>query len=204
MPQPFTATGGARIGWTNALIPLAQLSATPETLTISSDLLGTYSFTPDQVSSLERYVTIPVFGWGVQIRHCNSDYPERVIFWCLGHPAKILQGIRDSGFVPNASSPETPKRRGIPMRWSAILIAVAVWSVLYFFAIGRFGQFPPQPGPLTWSPLFFAFAFSIGALTWPGLQRILLMPGRNVSEITPFFRFLALISGILLVIALFS
>lgn len=106
MPHAFTTTGGARLGWINATWPLAQLSATPDKLTISIRLLGTYSFAPDQVSAITRYVMVPVLGWGIRIHHCNADCPHHVIFWCLGSPDTLLRGIRDSGFLPIASCPQ--------------------------------------------------------------------------------------------------
>src|SRR5687767_2880235 len=115
MLQPFTTTGGARVGWANATWPLARLWVTPDSLTISVRLLGTYSFTPEQVSAVERYTLIPVLGWGIQIRHCKADYPQQVIFWCLGTPEILLRGIRDAGFSPVASSSPVPQRRGLAM-----------------------------------------------------------------------------------------
>lgn len=130
MPHTFTTTGGARVGWTNATWPLAQLSATSDKLTISIRLLGTYSFAPDQVSVVERYVMIPVLGWGIRVHHCNPDCPKRVIFWCLGSPEAVLEGIQGSGFLPIASSSSFPERHGMAMRWSAIIIAVVVWNAL--------------------------------------------------------------------------
>jgi hypothetical protein len=199
MPNPYTTTGGARVGWTNATWPLAKLSATSDRLTVSICLLGTYSFTPDQVSVVEKYVMIPVLGWGIQIHHCNPDCPKRVIFWCLGSPDAILRGIRDSGFLPTASSSASPQHRGIAMRWSAIITAVAVWNALFFLDFGRFGGVPSQPGPLLLGPLIFAFALSVGTFNLPMLQGIVLKPGRSVGEIRPFLRLLAIVSGFLLV-----
>jgi len=196
----FTTTGGARLGWTNATWPLAQLSATPDRLTISIRLLDTYSFAPDQVSAVERYVMIPVLGWGVRIRHCNANCPQRVIFWCLGSPDRVLQGIRDSGFFPTAPRSALPQPRGIAMRWSAIIIAVAVWNALFFLDSGRSSRVPSHPGPLILAPLLFALALSVGTLTSPRLQRIILKPGRSVGEIKPFLRLLAFFSGFLLVV----
>jgi hypothetical protein len=200
MPQPFTITGGARVGWTNATWPLAKLSVSPDKLTISIGLLGTYSFAPDEVSAVERYVMIPVFGWGVRICHCKADCPQQVIFWCLGNPDGVLQGIRDSGFQPAASGSSSPQRRGIAMRWSAIIIAIVVWNALFVLNGGRSGQVPSHPSPLILAPLIFAFTLSIGTLKSSQLQRIILKPGRSVGEIRPFLRLLAFISGLLLVI----
>jgi hypothetical protein len=200
MPQSFTITGGARVGWTNASWPLAKLSASPDKLTISIALLGTYSFAPDEVSAVERYVMIPVLGWGVRICHCKVDCPQRVIFWCLGSPNTVLQGIRSAGFLPTATAPLSPQHRGIAMRWSAIIAAVIVWNALFFFNHIRSGQNPSQPGPIILAPLVFAFALSVGTLKLPQLQRIILKPGRSVGEIEPFLRLLAFVSGLLLII----
>lgn len=99
--ETFTKTGGARIGWTNATWPLAKLSVTANKLTIQVKLLGTYTFAPEQISSIERYTIIPVLGWGIRIRHNVADYPEKIIFWCLGNPSSVLDGIRDVGFPAN-------------------------------------------------------------------------------------------------------
>ncbi len=200
MPHTFTATGGARVGWTNATWPLAQLSATSDKLTISIRVLGTYNFAPDQVSAVERYVMIPVLGWGIRIHHCNADCPKRVIFWYLGNPDTVLRGIRDSGFLPVAPISASPYRRGIAMRWSAIIIAIAAWNALFFLGAGHTSGVPSHPGPLILAPLLFAFALSVGTLISPKLQRIILKPGRSVGEIRPFLRLLAFISGLLLVI----
>jgi hypothetical protein len=200
MTGPFRITGGARIGWTNATWPLAKLSATPDKLTISIGILGVYSFTPDQVLTVERYVRIPVLGWGIQIHHCNVDVPERVIFWCLGNPNKVLRGILDSGFVPIGSRSPSFQRRGMAMRWSAIIIAVAAWNALFLLGAGRSHGVPPHPGPFVLVPLLFAFALSVGALISPKIQGIILKPGRSVGEIKPFLRLLAFISGLMLII----
>jgi hypothetical protein len=200
MPPSFTTTGGARIGWTNATWPLAQLSATPDALTISVRLLGTYSFGPDQVAAVERYTLIPVLGWGIQIRHCRVDYPQCFIFWSLGSPDTVLRGIHAAGFVPTAPSSAVIQPRGFALRWSAIIIAVAVWNALFLLDFSRGSGTPPQLGLSALVALAFAFAFSIGTLRSPRLQHLVLKPGRSVNEIRPLLRLLAFVSGIVLVI----
>jgi len=165
MPHPFEITGGARLGWTNATWPFARLTAASDKLTISVRLLGTYSFAPEDVSAVERYVLIPVFGWGVRIHHRKTDCPQRVIFWCLGSPDKVLRGIRDSGFRAASSSPAAPQHRSIAMRWSAVIFAILVWNALFFLDFGRSRVVAPKPSPLILAPLIFAFAMSVGTLT---------------------------------------
>jgi hypothetical protein len=200
MPQFFTTTGGARIGWTNASWPLAKLSATPEKLTLSIRLLGTYSFASDQVSAIEKYVRIPVLASGIRIHHCNNDCPVRVIFWCLGNPDVVLKGIHDAGFLPSASSTSVHQYRGMAVRWSAIIIAIAVWNGLFFLNFGVNRAVPPRPNPLMLVPLIFALVASVGTLVSPELQRLVLKPGRSVGEIKPLLRLLAFVSGLLLMI----
>ncbi|HZR19774.1 MAG TPA: hypothetical protein VFE51_20985 [Verrucomicrobiae bacterium] len=114
MQQPFTITGGAQIGWVNASWPLARLSATSDQLAIKARVLGNYSFTPEQVSAVERYALIPFLAWGVRIRHQVPDYPRRIIFWCFNDPTTVLQGIRDAGFNPKGIERANVQGAGIP------------------------------------------------------------------------------------------
>jgi len=186
----------------NATHPFAQLSATKDALVISVRLLGTYSFRPEQVSAVERYTMIPVLGWGIRIRHCRPDYPQRVIFWCLGNPNSLLCGIRDAGFIPTAPSFAIPRGRGIPIRWSAILVAIAVWNALILLDVSRSSGLIPQPGPFCLLALLLAFVLSVGALRSSKLQQWILKPGRSINEIGAFLRLSAFTSGIMLIIIL--
>jgi hypothetical protein len=200
MSSPFTATGGARVGWMNASWPLAHLTATPERLAIWVFLSGTYEFAPSQVVAIERYVMIPVLGWGVRIVHCRADYPRQFVFWYLDSPESILQGIRDAGFLPVASAAEFPPRRGFPLRWSAILGAIVVWNGLFTIDYLRSHGDALQPGPFILLALFFAFALSVATLKSPKIQRCVLKPGRDIGEIRAVVGLLAFISGIMLVV----
>ena len=200
MQPSFTKTGGARIGWVNASWPLAQLSATHDKLTVTAWLLGRYTFSPEQVSTLERYVMIPVLAWGIRVRHCVPEYPQRIIFWSLGSPDVVLGGIRDTGFVPAASCSTVPLRQGVPVRWSAIIVTIIAWNALSMLSfLGRERSASP-PNGLMLVPLIAAFAFAVGALTLPTLQRLILKPGRSVGEIRPFLLLLTFVTGLLLVV----
>src|SRR5579872_6092973 len=130
MDQSFTKTGGAHVGGINASWPLARISATSDKLTLGVRILGTYTFTPEQVSAVERYVRFPVIAWGIRVRHHVPDYPQRIIFWSLAGPEPVLNGIRDSEFIPTALASTFPVRQGIPMRWSAIVAAIILWNGL--------------------------------------------------------------------------
>jgi hypothetical protein len=200
MQQPFTITGGAQIGWVNASWPLARLSATSDQLAIKARVLGNYSFTPQQVSAVERYALIPFLAWGVRIRHRVPDYPRRIIFWCLSDPTTVLQGIRDAGFTPTGSEPKDGRCAGIPVRWSAIIGAIAVWNLL--FTLPFIGQ-PRGVSPPGWRvlfPLYAVLALVFASLKFGTIQNLLLKPGRSVGEIKPFLRLLAFICGVLAII----
>ncbi len=199
MSVSFAITGGARVVWINATWPLAILSVGPERLTIAISVLGTYTFAPDEVSAIERYVMIPVLGSGIRIHHCKPDCPQRVIFWSSRNPEEIIQRIRDTGFAPSASMSVAALRRGIAMRWSAIIIAIVIWNLLFLVDGSLKPRDPSHPGPVALTPLIFAFALSVGTMRSRLLQHFILKPGRSVGEIKPFLRLLALISGILLV-----
>jgi hypothetical protein len=200
MQQPFIQSGGAQIGWVNASWPLARISAQSDRLVITVRLLGTYTFSPEQISTVERYVLVPVLAWGVRVRHRVPEYPQRVIFWCLGSPETVLGGIRDSGFVPTASGSAVPVRQGIPVRWSAIIASVLIWNALFMLPFAGYRHSNPAPDWLVLLPLCAVFALSVGTLTSRTLQRLILKPGRNVGEIQPFLRLLAFICGLLSVI----
>jgi hypothetical protein len=200
MAQSFDITGGARVGWMNATWPLAQLSATADSLRISVFLLGTYSFTPDQVSSIERYVMIPVLGWGIQVRHCVPEYPRKIIFWSLGSPERLLSGISGSGFQPAATPSTMDGSAGIPVRWSAIIVAVAVWNGLFLLDQTRSVRPHSSPGLYSCIALLLLYGLALGTLRLPVLQRFVLKPGRNVGEIGTALRFLAFISGFMLLV----
>ena len=198
MSDTFHVTGGARLGWLNSSWPLAKLAVSSEQLTISVLLLGQYNFRPDQVSKIERYVTIPFLGWGIQIHHHVADFPQRIIFWSFGNPDHILQGIREVGFSPTAA--EIPRPRGIAMRWSAIIMLLVLWNVpaLLIQALCPINhQLPPSFAFFLIVPFLI---FSIGTLKSPKLQRIILKPGRNIGEIRPFLRFLIFLLGMMMAI----
>jgi hypothetical protein len=200
MQSLFKKTGGARIGWINASWPLAQLSATQDKLTVKSFVLGEYTFTPEQVSMVERYVRIPVLAWGIRVRHCIPDYPQQIIFWSLGSPDEVIAGIQNTGFIPAGSSSTNPVRQGIPIKWSAIIAAIVIWNALFMLPLLGQAHTNSAPNGFIVMPLIAAFAFSIGVLRSPTLQRLVLKPDRHVGEIRPLLLLLSFISGLLFVV----
>jgi hypothetical protein len=195
----FRTTGGARIGWVNANWPLAQLTVTSGTIEVSGKLLGTYTFTPEQVVEIEPYGVVPLIGRGIKILHGRPDYPASVIFWCFGSAERLVARIRGAGFIPSCPVAAVPIRKGVPFRWSTVLLAIALWNAL--FLVERVVPWypPPSPGPFALAALALAFAFVSGVLRSARLQSVVLKPGRSLGEIRAFLLLLQLVTGLLLV-----
>jgi hypothetical protein len=209
MPDPsaaYTVTGGARIGLVNYTWPLAKLIATADRLTLSTTMfglfgMGTYSFSRDQVLSIERYGWIPLIGEGIRINHSVAEYPEKIVFWC--QPTSVLAGLAGIGFSPTHASSETPQRqfpRGFPLRWTPLIILVVIWNLLIGFEMVAHPTGVPSPGPLTLTALWIVFGVSIAAIRLPNVQTLLLKPGRSFEEVKPIFLLVATVSGIMAVV----
>ncbi len=198
--SPYTATGGARVGWLNSSWPLARLTATPERLVVAVFLSGKYEFAPQEVVAIERYTMIPILGWGVRIVHSRSDYPQNFVFWNLAGPEPVLRGIREAGFSPSAQAADVPARLGIPVRWSIIIGIVVVWNGLFLLGFNRSHGVNPVPGPFILLALFLVLTFSLATLWSPAVQKLVLKPGRQIGEIRGVVALFAVISGFMLVI----
>ncbi|MEO8608617.1 MAG: hypothetical protein ABI690_12080 [Chloroflexota bacterium] len=100
----FNRVGGVRIGRLNATFPLATLTCNRNELTINVMWLISikkYTFQPQQVISIAPYTSIPLIGWGIQIRHTVLDYNSFFVFWCLlRSPSKLAEQIQAIGFIP--------------------------------------------------------------------------------------------------------
>jgi hypothetical protein len=193
-------TGGGMAGWVNATWPLATLQVTSERLVLRFALLGTYEFSPEQVIEIRPLTWIPVLGWGVRIVHVLRDRPGLLIFWCLGRPSRLVERIRAVGFVPAAPSGATLEGRGIPVRWTAIVGAVALWNALFLLDGKPSAHGPFGPGRFACVAILLVFIVSTRASRSSLLQRVLLRPGRDVQEIAPGLRLTRLVAGILLVL----
>jgi len=102
MVTDLQIVGGVRAGWWRASWPFATLSVSASKLSISAVLIGSYSFSPDEVVALEACGRIPIIGRGVRIVHSRPDYPARVTFSCFWAPERLIESILHAGFVPRA------------------------------------------------------------------------------------------------------
>lgn len=144
----------------NATWPFATLKATNESLTLNATILGNYTFSSKQIQRIEKIVHIPILGWGIRLYHNVPNYPEKIIFWCLGNPQKIIDKIQEIEFSPSGET-EAATRRGYPVRWQAIVGIVAVWNILFFFDQGFSLNSLEQPGRYSLLALVLLFTGSI-------------------------------------------
>ena len=202
----YTVTGGARIGLVNYTWPLAKLIATADRLTVSTTMfglfgMGTYSFSRDQVLSIERYGWIPLIGEGIRINHSVADYPEKIVFWC--QPTSVLAGLAGIGFSLAHATSEMPQRqspRGFPLRWTPLIVLAVIWNLLIGFEMVAHPTGTPSPGPLSLTALWIVFGVSIAAICFPNVQTLLLKPGRRFEEVKPIFLLVATVTGIMALI----
>ncbi len=92
-------TGGSKVGWVKESSPNAKLRVTKDHLQISAPVVGTISFTRDDIVSIEPYGFIPIFAKGIKIRHRVANYRSKVIFYTQTDPKIVVDQIRQLGFL---------------------------------------------------------------------------------------------------------
>jgi hypothetical protein len=75
-------TGGARLDWMNATMPLATLSGDGKALCLSC-FGQEYVFLRSNIESLSKYRSI--FSIGLRIQHTVPTYPQFVVFWVCSY-----------------------------------------------------------------------------------------------------------------------
>jgi hypothetical protein len=186
--------GGSHVGWVNVGLPLAKLTCSRERLTLSS--LGTCEFTPEQVVSFGTYGSIPLLANGLSIEHNRLDYPRRVVFWCVGSRDRVLEEIRQIGFVPRGVAVERP--RGMPFRWSFIIAFVLLWNLGFVLSNGTIlpaRDAPMFPGPVPVSGFALAFVLATAIKLSSRVQRLVLAPGHAVAEVRNILSLVQFISA---------
>jgi hypothetical protein len=185
--------GGARIGWVNASWPFARLTVSSERLALAS--LGTYEFNPSQVVSIEPYGSIPLLASGIRINHNRADYPEKIIFWCMGNRDKVLTELGHYAFSPNGRP--TERASGFPIRWSVVVAVIALWNVLFMLDWPAQRQ-SREPWSFALLALLALFGLATAIRASPRVQRIVLREGHQVGEITAFIgHLLQIVAGLL-------
>jgi len=192
-----TFKGGARFGHANATWPLATLTVDEEAVVIEASVVGSQRFRPEEVVEVKVVRWLPLIAQGVQVIHTRDDAPERIIFWTLRSPAKVLEGIRSTGFEGTASAADLPPPIGFPFRWPFAIGFVLVWNALFLF------DRPWEPerigGPGMFVALALLFLLSVGVRFLAPLQRIALSSPRALESIRPLLNITTLVSLVLLI-----
>ncbi len=182
----------------NATWPFAVLFVHEEVLTVSVAVLGRYTFRRDQIVAIEPYTVIPVLGWGVRIEHTVAEYPKHIVFGCLGPPRWLINRIHGTGFIPEAQPDETLTTRGMAVRWQALVLSIGLYCALLSLDWLRSPE--EHPGSLSFLAVSLLFLGTTGMRCSLSLQKLVLKPGRTVSEIKHWLALLAAISGALCLI----
>lgn len=215
--SPFKLTGGARIGWANATWPLATLSVTNERLDLDVSLIGNFSFTPDQIISIEAYSSFPLIGQGIKINHTVSNYKEKIIFWSFRNPEEIIREIRKTGFfdATSAAAPQEMKEQvlarqkqgGFPIKIRVAIGIVVIWNILFFIDFIPFLNNSEKGYPIGISSLLaqaFVLLICILTLISKGVRKFVLKEGRDIKDIAMFLYFLIFILGFIFAINLLT
>ncbi|MGB5813282.1 MAG: hypothetical protein WBG86_22290 [Polyangiales bacterium] len=197
-----TFTGGARVGWASASWPLAKLRVSGGELVLSMTMLGDYRFKPGDVIAVEKVGVVPVIGRGIRIEHTREDVAERVVFYWLGSPQRLLDALQQYGFEPSADSRDKPVSRGWPFRAPFVVAVAIVWNGL--FLIDRPWD-RVENGEFIWGPGIFAalglvFLGTQLIRSWAPLQRVALKGPWALKRIERPRRFAAFVSGTMLVL----
>jgi hypothetical protein len=202
MSASLSVTGGLRVGWLHASWPLARLTATERSLSVSALILGGYEFTPDQVVALEPHGVIPVVGRGIRLVHSRADYPPHIVFWWGGDPERLIARIqREAGFLPRSTiAVAPPARDGPPVRLRAIVAAVATWLVLGMLGGLARHEGASPPGPFPFLLLASVFLGAAAIRRSAAVRAWVLKPDRSIGEIQAVLTLLQLLSGFLLLV----
>lgn len=189
--------GGASLGGMSASWPFARLAVSEEFLLLSAGW-DSVEFLPPEVVELEPFVSIPWLAGGIRIVHNRADCPGRVVFFCFGSGAKLLQKITACGFLPCGQA--CVRAPGFALRWWVVIAFVLVWNALMLAGRPFAARQPMEGWGYMAAAFFLTFGFVLALLNSPRLQSKVLREGHHIGEIRPVLRFLLQLSGGLYVV----
>jgi hypothetical protein len=196
--------GGAKIGFGRTTWPFAKLLVNRSELRLNASIIGNVYFRPSDIISIEPSSLFS--GAGIKINHRVNEYSEKVIFLTSGS-RDLIKRIEDTGFLNNpgpipaeveAKILQYQSSGSFPMKWSAVIVFVVIWNLLFLGdQLGYFGNtnnhIPLGIGAQL--ALAFAFLFALAILLSEPFSRLVLKDGRKAREIRSFLFFLMLITG---------
>jgi hypothetical protein len=111
--------------------------------------------------------------------------------------AASIDALARARFVPTGQA--VPRPSGISIRWSAIILAVALWNAL-FLLDSTTQRSHHQPGSFSYMALLLLFAAATVVRSSPRFQRFVLREGHQVGEIQPFLVLLQVVTDLLCVV----
>jgi hypothetical protein len=194
-PESFTETGGGADEYMRASWPFVRLTVARDRLEFS--LLGRkYNLTPADVAAIERYRLLPLLGEGILLVFNRAGRTHFLRFFAFSGADNLLLRIRNVGFVPQAQD-DGKRPWTLPLRWWVLALPIVGWVAMSI-------DFARSHGP---APTSFGLLVATCLLSWTllwskPLQRMVLRPGRSISEARLGILLVALLTGIALVIAL--
>jgi len=210
----FKQTGGARIGMANATFPFATLKVNKEKLELNVSIIGNYIFQPQDIISIETYSITSFIGQGIKITHRIPNYNQKIIFWTLDNPERVLNKIKETGFIENINSEislkdlqiiEQQKQGGFPLKKSAVIVAFILWNLLLIIDISKFvlNDLNGMPfGKWTITAIGLLLLSAILTLFSSNFRNLILKEKRKLEDIKGFLLFIIIISVFLLPILL--
>ena len=103
---------------------------------------------------------------------------------------------KGTGFQTTAPLTDIPIRKGIPVKWSAIIISVIIWNILFIIDMNSSQNESSELGIFS----LIAIALLFVTISWlkysHSFQKIVMKPGRSINEIRPILHLLQFISGV--------
>ena len=203
-------TGGAKIGMSNVTWPFASLTVTKDRLDLNAAIVGKYSFTSEDIISIEPYSGI--INRGLKIIHKVPKYKDKIIFWTFKNPQAIINDIRNLGFFDGKSSSvsheirnevsKKQKQGGFPVKTSFAIAVVVIWNILFLtdftgFFKGESEDFPLGNGAI--AALGFVLITCVLTLVSKDFRKLVLKESRELKDISTFLYFIMLLCGFLLI-----
>ena len=214
--------GGVRLGNASATWPFGTLSVTAERLEVSGGIIGTYVFTPGEVTAIEPAGLLR--GGGICIVHTVDSYSERVRFNAGRNTKRLIAEIEATGFLN--TPPPLPANRArdrvrdrallerraqgpLPFRVRFLVLAGVGWNVLLLPVllrwVGIVGEdVAPEEAFAVWSQgryaVIFMAALCLGVLFVEPFREWALKAGRTVAEVRTGVLFMLAILSVFLIV----
>jgi len=202
--EPLKVTGGVKVGEKSDRWPFTTLKVDKEKLELNSTFAGKFVFKSTDIISIKPYTAVPLIIKGVKITHRVSNYPSKVIFWTTKSPAKLVDRIKQTGFLDSVNSSAATfctkatthqAKEGFAIKTSATIAFVVIWNVsfLIYFLFGKHVELPSEIATLI--AMGFVILTCIMGLTYKPFRRMILKEGRTLEDIQNFMYFILFVCG---------